>query len=90
MPIFVDPCPDDDDLPQSDDENDGDYCDDDEYDENDSEDDVLLETQTPVVQTQYFPISGRGDHHPVASFNDISGFQEADVSFFGTTPRFDD
>ncbi|XP_078161847.1 uncharacterized protein LOC144557190 [Carex rostrata] len=90
MPTFVDPCPDDDDLPQSDDENDLDYCDDDECDDDDSEDNVLLESHTPAVQTQYFPISGRSDRHPVASFNDTSGFREADVSFFGTTPRFDD
>ena len=47
-------------------------------------------SQTPSVQTQHFPISDRGIRHPVASFHDTSAFQEADVSFFGTTQHFDD
>jgi hypothetical protein len=90
MPDFGDACPDNDDLPQSDDENDLDYCDDDESDENDSEDDVLLESQKPAEQTRRFSVSDLGDRRPVPSFTDISRFREADVGFFGTTPRFDD
>ena len=90
MPDFGHPCPDDEDVPQSDDEDDPDYCDDDKDDENDLEDDVLPTSQTPSVQTQHFPISDRGIRHPVASFHDTSAFQEADVSFFGTTQHFDD
>ena len=31
-----------------------------------------------------FPISGRGNKHPVRTFNDTTSFEEADISFFGT------
>ena len=92
MSGFGDPCPDDDDAPQSDDEDDPDYCDDDDCsDDGDNlEDDVLLEAQTPGLQTQHFPISDRGVRHPVASFHDTSAFQEADVNFFGRPQHSDD
>ena len=91
MSGFGNPCPDDDDVPQSDDEDDPDYCDDDEVSDDDSEleDGGYQSSQTPVVQTQYFPIRDRGVRHPVASFNDTSAFQEADVSFFGRAQHSD-
>jgi len=59
------------------------------------ENDVSFETQTHSqqtsdVQSRHFPISGRGFRHPVSSFNDTSAFQEADVSFFGSTQHSDD
>ena len=81
MPGFGDPCPDDDEVPLSDNEDDADSCEDDADwdDENDLENDVSFETQThsqqtPDVQSRHFPISGRGFRHPVSSFNDTSAF----------------
>jgi len=80
-------------VPQSDDadscEDDADSCEDDaDWDnEADSKGDVRDDTstqshQTPRVQAEHFPISDRGVSHPVASFNDTSAFQPADVNFF--------
>lgn len=76
-------------MPQSDDEEDADSCEDDANWDNeaDSEGDVRDDTstqshQTPRVQAEHFPISDRGVSHPVASFNDTSAFQPADVNFF--------
>jgi len=63
MPGFGDPCPDDDEVPQSDNEDDADSCEDDADwdDENDLENDVSFETQTHSqqthdVQSRYGPI----------------------------------
>ena len=88
-PEAADPNTDFDDVPQSDDEEDADSCEDDaDWDnEDDSEGDVRDDTstqshQTPRVQAEHFPISDRGVSHPVASFNDTSAFQPADVNFF--------
>ena len=43
----------------------------------------------PVLGRRHFPISGRGAKHPVEAFNDISAFEEADVSFFGDSQAFE-
>jgi hypothetical protein len=31
-----------------------------------------------------FPIRGRGDKHPVRTFNDTTSFEEADIFFWDT------
>ena len=33
---------------------------------------------------------GRGIEHPIAAFNDLSGFQEANVELFGRHAEFED
>ena len=36
-----------------------------------------------------FRIMGRGVEHPIAAFNDLSGFQEANVGLFGRHAEFE-
>ncbi|XP_078172766.1 uncharacterized protein LOC144566590 [Carex rostrata] len=36
-----------------------------------------------LSREEKFPIRGRGNRHPVATFNDTTAFEEADISFFG-------
>ena len=80
-PRAADPSHEVDDVPQSDDEDDADSCEDDaDWDnEPNAEGDVPADTPIPPRETR-----ASGLTHPVASFNDTSAFQEADVSFFGT------
>ena len=43
----------------------------------------------PVLGVRHLPISGRGTRHPIEAFNDISAFEEADVTFFANCQPFD-
>ncbi|XP_078167095.1 uncharacterized protein LOC144561871 [Carex rostrata] len=50
------------------------------------EDDDLSDGDANVAglsRAEKFPIRGRGNKHPVATFNDTTAFEEADISFFG-------
>jgi hypothetical protein len=95
-PRVGDPCNDADDVPQSDDEDDADSCEEDaDWDtgaesEGDVSPDTQGQSQTPRVHGRQFSLSDRGTSHPVRSFTDTSGFQEADVPFFSRTQHIHD
>ena len=41
-----------------------------------------------LSRAEKFPIRGRGNKHPVATFNDTTAFEEADIRFFGPRVQY--
>ena len=41
-----------------------------------------------LSRAEKFPIRGRGNKHPVATFNDTTAFEEADISYFGPRVQY--